>query len=279
MSPKNLYIVAIVMTVTGTGCYGCTQIQPGHVGVKTNNCSGGGIDKNPLGIGWHTEGPCTDIVEFQTFQQTITRSGETAVSATSSEGLPIRLDVSMSYTVDGAKAPSIYGKYRKDLEHIESTFISQTLREAIQDKFSRYTAEQLYSDKKETVRKEIFDHLTAKTSILPKEGFHVEQFTISQMVPPSEVLNAIKGKVAMIQEAQRTEQEVRKKKALAEQEMVAAKTKADSIKMNADAEAYANNKLTSSISPVLVEYMKVQKWDGKLPQVSGGGASPMITLK
>jgi regulator of protease activity HflC (stomatin/prohibitin superfamily) len=282
MTRALLLLSALVFSALSAGCYGCTQIEPGHAGVKVNNCSGGGVQKEPLGIGYQTEGPCEDIIEFPTYQQTFvlgkTPEGDQSVTATSSEGLPINIDVSLSYTVDTAKVPSIYEKYRKDLWHIQTTFITQTLREAIQDRFAKYTAEQLYSDKKETVRKEIFDHLVDKTGVLATDGFHVTQFTISRMEPPSQVLEAIKGKVAMIQEAQRTEQEVRKKKALAEQSIVEAEARAQAVKLAADAEAYANKKRAEGLTPALVEYIKVQKWDGRLPQVSGSGAS-MIQLK
>ena len=34
----------------------------------------------------------------------------------------------------------------------------------------------------------------------------------------------------------------------------------------------ANRKLAESLSDTLIDYQKVQKWDGKLPTVSGGNA-------
>lgn len=40
----------------------------------------------------------------------------------------------------------------------------------------------------------------------------------------------------------------------------------------AEAQAEANRKIAESLSDTLIEYQKVQKWDGKLPTVSGGNA-------
>ena len=40
----------------------------------------------------------------------------------------------------------------------------------------------------------------------------------------------------------------------------------------AEAQAEANRKLAESLSDTLIEYQKIQKWDGKLPTVSGGNA-------
>ncbi len=46
----------------------------------------------------------------------------------------------------------------------------------------------------------------------------------------------------------------------------------------AEAEARANAVRQQSITPALLELEKIKKWDGKLPQVTGG-ATPYVNLK
>jgi hypothetical protein len=46
----------------------------------------------------------------------------------------------------------------------------------------------------------------------------------------------------------------------------------------AAAQSKANLQLAQSITQNLVQYEMVKRWDGKLPQVSGGGTMPMIQL-
>ena len=41
---------------------------------------------------------------------------------------------------------------------------------------------------------------------------------------------------------------------------------------------YSNQKITSSLTPVLVEYKKVGRWNGELPHVVGGN-TPLINIK
>lgn len=48
-----------------------------------------------------------------------------------------------------------------------------------------------------------------------------------------------------------------------------AKAKAEKMKIEAEAQAEANKKLTDSISDALIDYEKIEKWDGKLPKVTG----------
>ena len=52
----------------------------------------------------------------------------------------------------------------------------------------------------------------------------------------------------------------------------AAIAKAEADKQVAITNAEAERKLAESLSDTLIDYQKVQKWDGKLPTVSGGNA-------
>lgn len=259
-----------------------TNVEPGHVGVRINKCSGGGVDEVPMGIGYHWQGPCTDIAKYPTYQQTmiLTKAAtegsahDDSISVTSSEGLPINVDVSMSFTLEEARVPFVYKKFRRDLEHIQSSFMRQTIREALQETFAKYTAQQLYSDKREIARAEVQGFLTKRFA---HDGFNITQFTLNETRVPQAVTQAINGKVAMIQDAQRAEQEVRKTQALATQKIAEAEGEATATKLRADAEAYSNERVARSLTPALVEYTKIMKWDGRLPQMTGGG-TPLINL-
>ena len=57
-----------------------------------------------------------------------------------------------------------------------------------------------------------------------------------------------------------------------------AEAEAQKTSIAAEAQAEANRKLAESLSDTLIEYQKIQKWDGKLPTVSGGNALVSICL-
>lgn len=274
MTRKNLVAISVLIG----SVVACKHIEAGHVGVEVTSCSGGGVNETPVGVGYHPIGPCTDIVEFPVFQQTMvltlaSTEGAThdqSINVTSSEGLPISVDTSLSFTVEEAKAPHIYKKYRKDLEQIEQSYMRQSVREGLQETFAKYTAQQLYSDKKEIARGEVQGLLTKKLIV---DGFNVTQFTINETRVPNEVLSAIKQKVAMTQQAQQAEQAVRKAEAEGRQRIANAEADATATKLRADAEAYANQKIASSLSPALVQYRLAGKWNGELSHYSGSGAN------
>lgn len=288
---KNVFLLPVLALLIS-----CTHVDAGHVGVEIDSCEGGGVSDKPVGVGYHTTGPCTDIVEYPTYQQTLllakprdpkSNEEDDSIIVTSSEGLAIGVDVSLSFTVDPKKAPSIYQKFRVDLKHVMSSYMRQGVREAMQEVFAKYTAQQLYSDKREIARSEVQALLSPKLML---DGFIVTQFTVNETRIPPEVEQAIRNKVAMMQEAQRAEQAVKKTEAEARQAVAqahgaaeaataAAEGEAAVIKLRADAQAAANKTISESLTPELIEYEKAKKWNGQLPQVSGSGAVPMLQVK
>ena len=294
-------VVVVGFSVGIVACQKCVQIEPGHVGVSVMKCGDAKVNPKPIPTGYYSrELFCEQVVEYPISMQSLilTKSAheggkcnpndgscDESITVTSSEGLNINLDVALNFTLDPNKVPDIYTRWRSDIEDISHKYIRQTIREALQITFAKSTAEELYSSKKEQARIDAEKILRDK---LEPMGFMISQFTINRIEPPKQVIDAINAKVAMVQEAQRSEQEVKKKQAEAAQKVAVAKGDADaveaaargeaaSITMRAEAQAKANKLLSESITPNLIQYEQARRWDGKLPQMTGG-ATPMITL-
>jgi regulator of protease activity HflC (stomatin/prohibitin superfamily) len=277
-----LAVVVIFASVVGAKL---EYVRPGYTGVSVRKCGGGGVKQEPILSGYYwRELFCEEVVEYPVSLQTLvlTRSphegssNDDSITVTSSEGLPINVDVSLSFTLDPGRVPAIYVKFRNDLEHIKFMFMRQTVREGLQEVFARYTAEQLYSTKRQEARVEVQKFLGER---LGPEGFVVAQFTLNETRVPEQVVMAINGKVAMTQEAQKAEQQVRKTRAEADQAVAAAEGQARSKRALADAEAYYNATVAKSLTPEYVQYRALEKWDGQLPQMMGSGTVPFINIK
>lgn len=311
MKLKSLVILIVgaslfILSAGIGGCVACAKyerVKPGFVGVSVKKCSGGGVNPKPItsgeGIYWR-ELFCEDVVMYPISMQSLILTknihegqggkdgteNDQSITITSNEGLSIEVDVALNFTLNPNKVPEIYEKWRSDIDSISHLYIRQTIREGFQTTFSKYTAEQLYSDKKEVARSEIEKFLHDK---LQPMGFDISQFTINRIEPPKQVIEAINAKVAMTQQAQQSKQEVIKKQAEAEQAVAVAKGQADavkaqaegeaeSIRLRAEAQAKANKILAESVTPQLIEYEKMRRWNGVLPTFTGGG-TPMIQMK
>jgi regulator of protease activity HflC (stomatin/prohibitin superfamily) len=302
---KGVIIAAVafvaLLTTTIVVFSKLTKIDPGHVGVSVDKCDGGGVAKESIPTGYYwRELWCEDVIEYPINMQSLVltknphegRGGDDgsemdqSIRVTSSEGLVIDLDVALNFTLESKKVPEIYKKWRASIEDIQEKYIRQTIREGLQLTFAKYTAEDLYSSKKEVARVEVEKFLQDK---LGKDGFNVAQFTINRVEPPTQVIQAINAKVAMIQQAQQSQQEVVKKQAEAAQAVAIAEGEskstqakaqgeAQAILLKAQAQAQANQILAKSITPELVKYETVRKWSGLLPTYSGGNATPLIAI-
>lgn len=275
-------VVVVIVGIVFTAML--TTIHPGHVGVSVKKCGGGGVSSEPIPTGYYWRSLfCEDVVEYPTSVQTLVLSknphegqaNDESITVTSSEGLPVNLDVSLSFTLDPAKVPAIYTKYRNAIEVIAHNFVRQTVREGAQSVFAQFTAEQLYSTKREESRVEVQNFLIKRLSA---EGLVIQQFTVNETRVPDAVMQAINAKVAMIQESQKAEAQVRKTEAEAKQRVAQAQGEAEAKKLSADAEAYFNRTVAASITTEYVQYKALEKWNGELPQMMGTGAVPFVNV-
>lgn len=264
------------------GCY--THVDAGHVGIIVDSCSGAGVEVQIADVGYHSTGPCTRIIEYPTYVQTAvwTKSVDEGhpvneeITFTNADQMQIGVDISLAYQLDPQKAPAFYKKFRAD---VIDTWTHGFLRNLARDKFDniggRYKIENIMGDNAA--------FLTEVRASLQKEldpfGVTLSQFGfIGAPRPPQSVINSINAKAEASQKTLQIELELKSSQAEARKHVAQAEGEAASTRLKADAQAYANQKLSSSLTPTLLEYKRIEKWSGNLPQVQGGGAS-MIQLK
>ena len=65
----------------------------------------------------------------------------------------------------------------------------------------------------------------------------------------------------------------------AERDLERVKIEAEQLVTQATAEAESQRLQRETISSNILQLRAIEKWDGKLPQVTGGGATPFINLE
>ncbi len=110
-------------------------------------------------------------------------------------------------------------------------------------------------------------------------GIIVENiYSVGDFRLPEVVTAAINAKLSATQLAQQKENEIQSTKADAEKIRVKAQGEADAVLIQAKTQAQANKILADSITPTLVQYQSIQRWNGVLP-LSTSNAIPMINIK
>ena len=259
-----------------------TYINPGHVGIVIHR-AGGGVDPHPLGPGVHTRVPfATGIEEYPVFLKTVvlTRSsGEGSASndeinVNSVEGQPLSLDVSLSFELDPAQTPKLYSTFRTDIDQITHGFVKQAIRQSLQEVVGTEPIADIIGPKKAEATNRARALISQR---LQPYGFEVKQFTINELRAPPAVMEAINQKNVMQQQALTAQNELQKNTFQAQGDSIKAAGRAKAIMAEAEAQARANQLLSQSITPNLVQYELTKKWNGQMTQVTGG-ATPLLQL-
>jgi regulator of protease activity HflC (stomatin/prohibitin superfamily) len=259
-----------------------TYINPGHVGIVIHR-AGGGVDRTALGAGLHPKNPLfTQIEEYPTYMQTLvlTKSGQEGsqnndeINVNSVEGQPISLDVSMSFELDPTKVPQLYQTFRTDIATIQHSYVKQAIRQALQEVVGGEPVADIIGPKKAEATNRA--RLLMEQRLAPY-GILVKQFTINELRAPEGVIQAINAKNVMQQQALTSQNELQKNTFQAQGDSIKAAGRAKAITAEAEAQAKANQLLAASITPTLVQYEMAKRWNGQMPQVTGG-ATPLLQL-
>lgn len=274
---------------------GCDHVDPGYVGIKVISCGDGqGIDPNPVGVGYYAVGACTSYIVYPTFVQTVVWTHNTSegnptneeITFNNADKMTIAADISLAYQLEPEKAPAFYSRFRADkLQSFTDGFMRNLAREKFDEVAGKYKIESIMGDN----AKFLSDVRASLQKDLDPYGIKLQQFGfIGAPRPPQAVIDAINATTHATQVALQIQNELaqstaqaKKQVALAEGEASAMIAKAKGIaearKIESEAEAQANKRLSESVSPALIEYKKVMRWNGTLSQVSS--ATPIVNLK
>jgi len=258
-------------------------ISPGNTGVIFNLWTGS-LRTVPQGIAWRFPF-VTQVQSYPTALRTYTmvkRSGEGSAEGDDSIDLPTRegqhitQDISVTYNTSEDLAAQVFKAFRgSDISDIEATFVRRTIITVAQNTAGQMSLSEVISAK----RNDLQDNIQKNLSIeLEKMGFHLDKVNLGASHLPQSLEKQMQEKMAAQQQAQQAEYELQKQQMLAKAEVAKAEGEAQSILVRAKAQAEANRLLQSTLSQNLIQSKAIDKWDGTLPQVSGG-ATPFINLK
>jgi regulator of protease activity HflC (stomatin/prohibitin superfamily) len=106
---------------------------------------------------------------------------------------------------------------------------------------------------------------------LNKMGFSLDKVNLGASHLPQTLEAQMQQKMA----AQQAEYELQKQEMLAKAAVAKAEGEAHSVLVRAKAESEANRMLQSTLSAILIQNKTIEKWNGILPQVTGG-AMPLL---
>lgn len=252
------------------------MINPGYVGVVVDMLgSNKGIQDKEMHVGMHWISPWKNVYQFPIFEQNDTWEGEReGFNFQTSEGMAVSADVGITYHLRPDCIPAIFQRYRRGMHEITHVFIRNYIRDAINKSASKTKIEDMYSGK-ESFFEDVEAHVRKDLAPIGIELSRI--YLIGRFHFPQNVIGALNAKIEANQRAQQRENELREAEAQAKKQIATAEGKARCTLLQAESEAKSNMVLAQSITPELIQWQSVQKWDGVLPTVVGQ-ATPFVTL-
>ena len=265
-------LLGLLIIVIGflTSCI--KQIDAGQVGVQQLF---GKVENEVLASGLHVVNPLLDIksVDIKTQNYTMSgvhdegdKAGDDAIRVLTADGLEVIIDLTVLYRAIPAELPRLTRETGMDFK---DKVVRPVTRTKIRDNSVYYTANDLYSKKRDEFQTRIFKSIDED---FKKRGLFLEQLLVRNITLPNSVKGSIEEKIKAEQDAQKMEFVLQKEKQEAERKRVEAQGIADYQKI-----------ISTGLGDKQLQYeqIKVMKElvtspNAKVIIMGGGKSSPVI---
>jgi regulator of protease activity HflC (stomatin/prohibitin superfamily) len=264
-------------------------VPPGEVGIKVNMVGGNrGIDTTPLVTGRVIYNSINErIYIYPTYLKSYFYSAkdnegsptrDESITFSAKGGIGFRANVGIAVSIEDKSVPGIFKKYRQDLDYL----IANVIHNEVRDAFNRYAGAmdpiEILATRKAELLAQVKDDLNH--GFLGKDGFFFSMvsFTDTPLPLDPNVQTQINAVFTQTQAANAAQQKVREMYFVAEQQMATARGDSASTVIAAAGQAEANRVIRATLSPDFLEYTKLNKWDGAMPQIMGS-ATPIVDLR
>lgn len=298
-------IVGVVIfggIITGIACM--KKVPAGYVGVVYN--MNGGIEGEVLTQGWHLVSPTKKVTTYSigieqsylTAEKKGDSSDDESFSTPTADGKSLTVDLEFSYKFDPDRIADTFVMFKgQNGKTVKDTFIKPKMKAWAQEVTAKYPVTDVFGDKRQELNEALDIYLKEK---FEPYGIIIDTVNFTNIDTDSETKAAIQKKVNAQQELElanieaktakvqadkdkevaliAAEKEKEMAEIQAEQTKIKAEGEAEAMRIAAEAEAEANRKIAESLTPELIEKMKIEQWDGSVPQVQGD-STPIINLK
>ena len=271
------------------------NINPGYVGIVFDKANHS-VTTRALDPGWAFINPLTQAIQeypvtIQTYPM-VQSSDEgvprdDSIKVQSNEGQQINLDVVIQYQVEKSKAAQLYTDWGgAPITVVEAGVVRQYTRSQVPVVASKYTWEEITSTKRAQIQADI---VAALTNEFDRRHLTLVSFGIREVHLPQALQRSLDQKIQAQQAAEQQKYQLAQAVVKADQDVAQATGQANAMKQEAEGEAQAtltkakaqseaNDLLAKSVTPALIQYQQLQRWDGRLPMFLGASAAPFVDV-
>jgi len=270
IKPIVIFVVGLLLTLVQP--YKLERVDAGHKGIVVNlSGSDRGVASYQYTTGWVVYNSWfKQVLEFPTYQQHIEYDDQVVITK---GGFSATIKPSFNYSLKPTAIGDMFENLRLGVKEIEQGWLKNAIVGAVNDEANKWEVDSIFSNR------QLFEAaIVVECNKRLTKWFDVSQLR-TNITPPEALQESIIAKTKAIQQAEASEQQAIA--AIAEGKRKVAVAKADSAEtvINASAKARAMDLTQQKLTPLFVEYKKVEKWDGQLPSTIAGGQGTFLNIK
>ncbi len=299
-----LAAIIIIGLIVGFSC--AEKVPAGYVGIVYS--MNGGVSDDVLKQGWHFVGLTKQVTLYSIgIEQSYLTAGSNGDSkdddsfeVPTSDGKGLTVDLTFTYRFDPDKITSLFTRFKgQSGKEVRDSFIKPNIISWVKEITAQYPVTEILGDGRADLNIAVSDYIHKK---FEPYGIIVDNVSLINIEADDDTRAAVQRKVTAQQElelaqieqktanvqAQKDKEvaliaaEQQKETALiaaeqdkevatinAEKVKIKAEADAEAVRIKAEADAEANKKIAESLTEELIEKIKFEQWDGKLPVVQG----------
>jgi len=248
------------------------RVDAGHVGIKVNLTGDSrGVSKYEYKTGWVVYNSWTEnMYEFPTYQQHIEFDQQQVIT---DGGFPADIKPSFNYSLKPNAVGDMFQNLRLPIKDVEQGWLKTAIVGAVTDVANTWDVDSIFGH-----RPAFESAIVAECNLRLSKWFVVSQMR-SNIVPPEALQEAIIAKTKSVQQAEASKQQAIAAQADGQRKVAVAKADSAEAIINASAQALAIRLKQKELTANYIEYKKIEKWNGELPQTVAGNAGSLINIK
>jgi regulator of protease activity HflC (stomatin/prohibitin superfamily) len=281
---KLLGAVVISLLISSFQPIHVERIEVGNVGIRVDNAGGSkGVSRTEYVTGWaFYNGWISSIHEFSIRQKHLDYP---EIQIVTKGGFQTVIKPTFNYSLNAGSVGDMFQNLGKDILYIEENWLKTAIVGAVTDVANLYSVDSIFNHRSE------FEHAIAtEANKRVARWFNLSQLR-TNIVPPEPLRKSIEAKTQAIQDVQVAENQKKVAeaeaatavaRAVGEANAKIAQARGDStvLVVNAAAKAEAIRKEQLNLTPLYVDYLRSQKWNGAYPTTMlGSGTGALLNIK
>ena len=270
LKPVGIFILSLFISAIQP--FAIEKIDAGNKGLKINLVGNQrGVASYQYKTGWVMYNSWTEqVLEFPIYQQHIEYDDQSVILK---GGFSATIKPTFNYSLREDAIGDMFVNLRRPITDVEHGWLKNAIIGAVNDVSNTWEVDSIFNH-----RQAFEAAIVAECNLRLSKWFNVSQLR-TNITPPEALQESIISKTKAIQQAEASRQQAIAAKADGERKVAVARADSAETIINAKAAALAIELKQQKLTPMYIEYLKANAWDGKLPTTMAGGSGTFLNIK